>query len=109
MKFDKTFAELCTPAKIYFSLSILSILFGLFDGFNVVAVLTHLFFTFVWTFVLSWLCKQGFKNLSWFLVLLPFLFLFLVFFGIMRNIKQINYLNPLKDQVNIAQLRALQA
>jgi hypothetical protein len=52
---------------------------------------------------------MGFKNLSWFLVLLPFLFIFLVFFGIMKNIKQINYLNPLHDQMNSAQMRALRA
>jgi hypothetical protein len=109
MKFDKTFTELCTPAKIYFSLAILSILLGLFNGFHIVAILTKLFFALLWTYILSWLCKMGFKNLSWFLVLLPFLFIFLVFFGIMKNIKQINYLNPLHDQMNSAQMRALRA
>ena len=109
MKFDKTFAELCTPAKIYFSLSILSILIGLFSGFHVVTILTKLFFAFIWTFILSWLCNKGFKNLSWFLVLLPFLFILLVLFGVMKNVKQINYLNPLNDQMNSPQIRALNA
>lgn len=109
MKFDKTFAELCTPAKIYFSLAILSILIGLFNGIHIVAILTKLFFAGVWTFILSWLCKKGFKNLSWFLVLLPFLVIFLVLFGVMKNIKQVSYLNPLNDQINTAQMRALSA
>lgn len=96
---EKAFDVLCTPAKIYFSLAILSILIGLFSGFNVIMILTKLFFAFIWTYILSWLCKKGFKTLSWFLVLLPFIMIFLVLFGIMKNIKGVQYLNPLNDQM----------
>ena len=31
---SKEFEKLCTPAKLYFALAILSILLGLFSGFN---------------------------------------------------------------------------
>ena len=34
----------------------------------------------LWTWVLSYLCKKGFSNLSWFLVLLPWVLMFLAFF-----------------------------
>ena len=33
--------------------------------------------TIFWTFVLNAICKAGYKNLSWFLVLFPFLLLFI--------------------------------
>ena len=95
----KAFSELCTPAKVYFSLAILSILLGLTNGIHVVMILTKLFFAFIWTYILAWLCKKGLKTLSWFLVLLPFLMMFLVLFGVMKSIKEVHYLNPLNDQM----------
>ena len=96
---QKTFSELCTPAKIYFSLAILSIFLGLFNGIHIVMILIKLFFAFIWTYILAWLCKKGLKTLSWFLVILPFIMIFLVLFGIIKNIKEVNYLNPLNDQM----------
>ena len=86
MEMKKSFSELCTPAKIYFSLAILSILLGLFNGIHVVMILTKLFFAFIWTYILAWLCKKGLKT-------------FLVLFGIMKSIKEVHYLNPLNDQM----------
>jgi hypothetical protein len=99
MKMNKAFEELCTPAKIYFSLAVLSILLGLFNGVHIFMILSKLFFAFIWTYILAWLCKKGLKMLSWFLVLLPFIMLFLVMFGIMKNIKEVHYLNPMNDQM----------
>jgi predicted PurR-regulated permease PerM len=99
MKMNEQFAKLCTPAKIYFSLAVFSILLGLLNGFHLVMIISKLFFAFIWTYILAWLCKKGFKSLSWFLVLLPFIMIFLVLLGIMKNIKQVHYLNPLKDQM----------
>lgn len=79
---SKEFSKICTPAKLYFALAMLSIFFGLFSGFNIMAVLGNLFFTFIYTFILSWLCKVGLSALSWFLVLLPFVLILLMLFGI---------------------------
>ena len=87
---------LCTPAKIYFILSIVSILAILsqnYLGSNIYIVgnrriqLPHsniFYFVFkimgviIWTYILQELCKSGYKNISWFLVLLPFFFMFLL-------------------------------
>ena len=82
------FKELCAPAKLYFVLVIISIIVGLFSGFQVMAVLIKLIFAFVWTVVLNWLCKKGWKTLSWILVLLPFIFIILLYFGMTRMSKQ---------------------
>ena len=59
MKLSKeTFSKLCTPAKIYFSLAILSIILGFFNGFHPMMIIIKLVFAFIWTYVLSWLCKK---------------------------------------------------
>jgi len=79
---SKTFEKLCTPAKIYFALAILSILMGLFSGFNLMAILGKLIFAVIYTFILGWLCSKGWKSLSWFLVLLPYVLILLTFFGL---------------------------
>lgn len=93
---SKTFEKLCTPAKIYFAIAILSILVGLFSGFNFMAVLGKLIFAVLYTAVLSWLCSKGFTSLSWFLVLLPYVLILFTFFGLlsltgkhMKMIKQV--------------------
>ena len=36
--------------------------------------------TLGWTWVLNYICSKGHTGVSWFLVLLPYLFLFLAFF-----------------------------
>ena len=79
---SKGFEKICTPAKLYFALTLLSIFFSLFSGFSVMAVLSNLLFALVYTFILSWLCKIGLSALSWFLVLLPFVLILLMLFGI---------------------------
>lgn len=66
------FKSLCTPAKIYFILAILSAILMLLNRVHVMTVFMKLLFAFIWTIILGWLCKEGFKALSWFIVLLPF-------------------------------------
>jgi len=96
MNIGQQVRALCTPAKIYFLLSVVSILAILsqnYLGSNIYIVgnkriqLPHsniLYFVFkitgvlIWTFILQELCKSGYKNISWFLVLLPFFFMFLL-------------------------------
>ena len=89
------FNKLCTPAKIYFGISVLSCILMLFARINIVAIFSKLIFAFLWAFVLGWLCSKGYKSISWFLVLLPFVMMLLVSFGIMKHIKDVDKLNPL--------------
>ncbi len=67
------FKQLCTPAKIYFAIAVIACVISLFNGMGLTAVAVKLIFAFIWTFVLGWLCTKGFKTLSWFLVLLPYI------------------------------------
>ena len=81
---NKTFSNLCTPAKIYFAIAVIASIFALFKGFGLMVVAFKLFFAFIWTFILGWLCKKGFKTLSWFLVLLPYIIMALAMLNVFR-------------------------
>jgi hypothetical protein len=93
---DKEFSKLCTPAKIYFGIAVIAVIFALFNGVSLMLAISNLFFAFVWTFILGWLCDKGYSSISWFLVLLPYIILALAMFkianitqhkGIMRSLK----------------------
>jgi hypothetical protein len=79
MKLEKTIKNLFTPAYIYILVSAFAILFALFSGIGIFAVLIKAIFVIFWTYVLNMLCKNGYKNVSWFLVLLPYFFILLRF------------------------------
>jgi len=100
------FNNLCTPAQIYLIISFILMILSYF-GLNAISqqftlnqsnnsFLQSLNFTYqkdartsyiiqaifivLWTWVLSYLCNKGFSQLSWFLVLLPWVLMFLAFF-----------------------------
>jgi energy-coupling factor transporter transmembrane protein EcfT len=78
------FNKLCDPAKLYLFMVILFIVVGLFSKINILAIIVKLIFALIWTFVLNWLCKKGYKTVSWILVLLPFILLIIAFFGYVK-------------------------
>jgi len=79
---NKQFAQLCTPSKLYFLISVVSLIFAFFKHFNIVLLIVKLLFALVWTLVLSCLCDKGFSYLSWFLVLFPYFLILLAFMGL---------------------------
>jgi len=95
----KLIKKLCTPAYVYLVISVISIIVlmvqnsGNTDKYcmgsftcpvNNTSLIFFIEFLYVafWTFVLDTICKAGYKNFSWFLVILPFL-LFFVLMGAM--------------------------
>ena len=78
----KDFSKLCTPAKIYFGIAVIAAIIALFNGVSVMMVFMKLVFAFIWTFVLGWLCDKGYKSISWFLVLLPYIIIALAMLNI---------------------------
>jgi hypothetical protein len=110
------FDKLCPPAQIYLVVSVIMMVLSYF-GLSAISqqlemhqsgspLLQSLNFTYqkdtktsyvvqavfivLWTWVLSYLCNKGFSNLSWFLVLLPWLLMFLGFFVyIIETVKSI--------------------
>lgn len=95
----KNFAKLCTPAKIYFAIAVLAAIIELFNGVGILAIFLKLVFAMIWTCILGWLCKKGFHLISWFLVLLPYLVMFLVGIRLLRFSRENrSFLNSIKLQ-----------
>ena len=80
------FKSLCTPAKLYFLLAVVSCVFALFSGIKPITVFINLVIAFLWTYVLSWICKKDFEGVSWVLVLFPYFLMLLLFFGLLKKV-----------------------
>ncbi len=78
----KDFRNLCTPAKIYFAIAVIATVIALFSGASLMMAFWKLVFAFIWTYVLGWLCDKGYRSISWFLVLLPYIIIALGMFQI---------------------------
>jgi hypothetical protein len=102
MKFFNELKKLCTPAFVYLALSVFTILLialqnigntnkycvGSFTckvGSTFMVFLLKAVYILFWTFILNVLCQSGYTNISWFLVVLPFVLLFLLLLLLMLN------------------------
>lgn len=72
------FNDLCTPAIVYVVFTAFSLIGMIFGGQYGPAV-SNFIFAFIYTYFLNWLCSKGYPGVSWFLVLLPFIFIGLSF------------------------------
>jgi len=63
--------HLCTPASIYFWISIIGLVIAFFSRFQLVTTMVNLLFILLWTYFLNYLCSKGYSTISWVLVLLP--------------------------------------
>ena len=95
---NKEFDKLCTPAKLYFVIAVISIFLALFNRFNLIAVAINLLFALVWTLILSCLCDKGFSYLAWFLVLFPYFLILLVFLGLYGHVEHMTMPNTQRKQ-----------
>ena len=102
MAFPKRLKDLCTPAALYFVVSIVALLMVFFQNIGnsntytlgafscnvpstILLFVAKLIYILFWTWVLNLICKDGHKEISWFLVLLPFVLLFVILGLIMVN------------------------
>ena len=65
------------PALIYFMMSLVAIFVDIYYGLINDAVQKGISLVII-TYLLDILCKKGFESVSWFIVFLPFLTLFLI-------------------------------
>jgi hypothetical protein len=92
--------NLCTPAQLYLFFTLLSLVIMVYENSGtpnnmlcmgkyrcrspnkMLLVFVKLIYIAFWTFVLNLMCKGGYKNFAWFLVLLPLiLFILVLLFG----------------------------
>jgi len=90
------FNNICTPAQVYLAISLVAIITMLIQncedntvyrvGDMVVKTPCHnlaffavkIMYVFLWTWLLNILCKKGFSGLSWLLVLMPIIGMFVL-------------------------------
>lgn len=63
--------SLCTPASIYFWISIIGLTIAFFTKFQLTTTIINLLFILLWTCFLNYFCSKGYSIVSWVLVLLP--------------------------------------
>ena len=100
--FPKQLKDLCTPAALYFIISVLALGGVLLQNLgntnsyhvgsfscrvpNTAAIfIAKLIYVLFWTYILNLICKDGHVGLSWLLVLLPWILLFVIMGILMLN------------------------
>jgi hypothetical protein len=101
-KFPTTLKELCTPAALYFIISIVGLTMAILQNLGntnsynmgsfscrvpntfLVFMIKFVYIVF-WTYVLNLICKDGHVGVSWLLVLLPWILLFVIIGLLMLN------------------------
>jgi len=95
MAFPRKLKELCTPAFIYFIISMIGMTASVFQNIGnrnryslgsfstrvpstTLVFVVKLIYIFFWTWILNLMCKDGHKEIAWFLVLIPFIMLFVI-------------------------------
>jgi hypothetical protein len=100
--FPKTVKELCSPAALYFIISMAALTIvvlqnlGNTNSYNIgnfscrvpntvlVFIIKFIYIVF-WTYVLNLICRDGHVGISWLLVLLPWILLFVIIGLLMLN------------------------
>jgi len=97
MVLSKNMGRMCTPAMVYFVLSMIVIFVLLMQNLGnktkyrvgnmscsvtntTMLFIVKIIYVFFWTYVLNLICKDGYPELSWLLVFLPFVWFFMIFF-----------------------------
>ena len=92
-EFPKTLKELCTPAMLYFVISIIGLVIVLMQNLGntnsyhvgsfscrvpntAVVFIVKLIYVLFWTWILNIICRDGFEGIAWILDLLPYLLMF---------------------------------
>ena len=100
MAYPRKLSELCTPSYVYFIISIICLaiiaiqnignskLFSL-GSFScqvpstIAIFFIKLVYIMFWTWILNLMCKDGHIGVAWFLVLLPFVLMFVILGSVM--------------------------
>ena len=95
MAFPSKLSQLCTPSYIYFIISVLAIAISIVQNMGnskrytlgmyscrvpscLAVFIVKITYILFWTWVLNLMCKDGHSGIAWFLVLLPFVMLFVI-------------------------------
>lgn len=107
MAFPTKLSQLCTPSYVYFIISALAIAISAIQNMGnskkyalgmfscrvpscIAVFIVKVIYILFWTWVLNLICKDGHTGIAWFLVLLPFIMLFVLMGMVMMYQKKNN-------------------
>lgn len=107
MAFPTKMSQLCTPAYVYFIISILAIAIAAVQNIGnnkkynlgmfscnvpscIAVFIVKIVYILFWTWILNLMCNDGHTGIAWFLVLLPFILLFVILGLVMMYQKKNN-------------------
>jgi hypothetical protein len=123
MAFPRKLKELCTPAFLYFVLSMIGIIASIVQNLGnrkrydlgmlsarvpdtTLVFIVKIIYILFWTWILNLMCKDGHKEIAWFLVLIPFILLFVVVaFMSSSSYEGFDSVNPTSDELANEQLK----
>ena len=102
MKYFKVFKKLCTPASLYLFINLIIFVTIAIQNFgnttqyrlgkyryyvpNTFSIfLFKVVYILFWIFIINEVCKAGYKQLSWFMILLPIILLFIILNAFILN------------------------
>lgn len=105
MAFPNKLSQLCTPSLVYFVISVIGIIMSIFQNIGnddryclgsfacqvpstIAVFIVKIVYVLFWTWILNMMCNDGHVNIAWFLVLLPFVLLFMILYLVMVNQKK---------------------
>ena len=95
MAFPTKLSQLCSPSYVYFIISVLAIVVVAIQNMGnskrytlgmyschvpscLAVFIVKIIYILFWTWILNLMCKDGHSGIAWFLVLLPFIMLFII-------------------------------
>jgi hypothetical protein len=102
MAFPKKLGDLCSPSLFYFYISMFALIISLMQNIGnngkytlgsfsikvpstIIVFVVKIIYILFWTWILNLICKDGHKGISWLLVLLPFILLFVMLGLVLLN------------------------
>jgi hypothetical protein len=70
--------SICLPAKIYLILAITGMVASVYNKIGTMNLIFSALFVVIWTNVLNWICSSGYTIVSWILLLLPAISIFIM-------------------------------
>jgi hypothetical protein len=101
--FPRSLKQLCSPALLYFLVSIVGLIIVAFQNLTsnmntlqlagmhmrvpnlLLLFVVKLIYILFWTWILNLICKDGHSGISWLLVLVPFVLMFFVVLSMLSS------------------------
>lgn len=116
----KSFADYCTPARLYLAISFASVILIVIQNLmnpnndselcigmykctmtnKILLLVFKILYILLWGWFLNLLCKKGLKKLAWFILLIPFLVISIGIGALMLTNTEETYYPHLADRSN---------